>query len=453
MSDYRLVLRGGKVLTSAGFIVRDIGIRDGRIIGIEQTILGSSDADMDVTGYMVLPGPIDSQVSMLGPGATDWTGFAAGSAALAAGGVTSFFDISSHSDSIVTSVSAFEAKAAAVRDKAFLNFGLWAGITDENLGELAALDEAGAIGFAARLANLSGSNLPAIDDYTLYEAMRRAADLEQIVGVFAENVYIPARMLSQLREGETLDVEGFLAAHPSVAELEAIQRAVLFAFETGCSLHVFSVSTPRALDLLANARLQGVDVSCSVTPHHLLFSDEDLRAVGVGMKTDPALRSEEDRAGLLEQFQNGVVDIFSSDHTQIDDRQWETEDWMNAVPGIRGGELALRMLLSLDDAENAAENVARTYSSNVARRFLMYPQKGSVEVGSDADLVVIDPNIQPQVELATLHSESKWSPYLEKRSGGMVIHTLVSGVPVFSKGRFQHVEPRLMRSKRGAEVG
>ena len=177
------------------------------------------------------------------------------------------------------------------------------------------LTDCGVIGFKAFMSSSGVDDFPMADDGTLLEGMRRAFDLEQIVAVHAENEGITARLARQAVAEGRLTARDYLESRPVIAELEAIQRAILFAWETECALHIVHVSTARGLELIAGAKAQGMNVSCETAPHYLVLTEADAERLGPLAKCAPPLRSAMEQAALWEQLAAGGIDMIASDHS------------------------------------------------------------------------------------------------------------------------------------------
>src|SRR5262249_14894039 len=174
--------------------------------------------------------------------------------------------------------------------------------------------ERGVAGFKAFMSNSGIEDFPAADDLTLYEGMACAAQLGCIVAVHAENDTLTRELAQRaVAEGRT-GVLDYLASRPAVAELEAIARAILFARETGCGLHIVHVSTGRGVALVAEAQADGVDVSCETCPHYLVFTEEDVERIGPLAKCSPPIRSERERDALWGYLMDGSLPMVASDH-------------------------------------------------------------------------------------------------------------------------------------------
>src|SRR4051812_8841395 len=215
---YDLIVRGGKVVTADGAIDADVGVIDGAIAALERELAGAG-PEIDAGGLHVFPGGLDPHVHFNEPGRTHWEGLATGSAALAAGGFTAFFDMPLNSTPPTTEGAAFDAKLAAARRSARVDYGFWGGLVPGNRDRLEELAERRAIGFKAFMSHPGTEDYGRADDATLYEGMAECARLGRLVAVHAENDALTAR-----RRGPS--AADWLASRPVIAELEAIGRAI-----------------------------------------------------------------------------------------------------------------------------------------------------------------------------------------------------------------------------------
>src|SRR5579863_1285175 len=315
MSLYDLIIRNGTLVTPEGISQADIAIADERIVAIAPALVGSSKQHIDATSLHIFPGVIDAHVHFNEPGRSEWEGFATGTRALAAGGATIFFDMPLNAHPPTIDAASFDLKLAAAQATSLVDFAFWGGLVPSNLEHLDELAERGVIGYKAFMSNSGIDDFPAVDDLTLYEGMACCTKLGKIVAVHAENEQITSALAQRaLAQGRTA-VRDYLASRPIVAELEAIQRAILFASETACPLHIVHVSSGRGIRLVTAARAQGVNVSCETCPHYLVLTEEDVEALGAVAKCAPPLRSATEQAALWQQLIAGNIPIVASDHS------------------------------------------------------------------------------------------------------------------------------------------
>jgi allantoinase len=436
MSRFDLLIRGGTVIQGSIVSRADLGIADGLIVEMAPELGGSSTAEIDATGLHMFPGVIDAHVHFNEPGRTDWEGIATGSAAIAAGGGTLFFDMPLNAHPPTVDAAAFDLKCEAAQAASYVDFALWGGLVPGNAEQLAPLAERGVVGFKAFMSNSGIDDFASADDYTLYTGMLEAARLGRIVAVHAESDAITAGLARQaLSEGRT-GIRDYLRSRPVIAEIEAIARALVLAEETGCPLHIVHVSTGRGVALVAEARARGVNVSCETCPHYLVLSEEDLEHLGAVAKCAPPLRPAWECEELWDQLALGVLPMVASDHSPSPASMKTGDDFFRIWGGISGCQSTLQLLLTEGYVARdlPLTTIARITSGFVAERFGLARCKGRIAVGLDADLALVDLAAETTISASELRYRHQHSPYVGRRVHGRVVQTLVRGRTVWYDG-------------------
>ena len=427
-----LVIRNALVVGDSGSVPLCIGIRDGLIVELAPEISESAKETIDAHGLHVFPGVIDAHVHFNEPGRADWEGIATGSAALAAGGGTCFIDMPLNSSPPTLDAPSFELKLAAARASARTDFALWGGLTPDNLDRLEALADCGVVGFKAFMSSSGISDFRSCDDESLYRGMRTAARLGLPVAVHAENEGMTHARAEMSRKAGRTSIRDYLDSRPIHAEAEAISRALLFAEETGCALHVVHTSSSRGVELIREAADTGrCDVTCETCPHYLFLSEEDVETMGAAAKCSPPLRSDDERERLLGEVVAGRVDTIGSDHSPSSPDLKRSADFFSVWGGISGIQTTLRALLTLGLPPSL---IGQLLSSNVAKRFRL-PSKGGIRVGADADLALVDLSGSSVLEPGELLYRHRLSPYIGRTLKGAVRRTLVRGRTVALDGK------------------
>src|SRR3954469_17931059 len=316
MAKCDLIIRGGTVVLDSGVKRLDVAVVGEKIVELAPEIAGDSNQRIDATHLHVFPGVIDPHVHFNEPGRTDWEGFATGSAALAAGGGTCFFDMPLNSSPPVLDAKAFDAKRAAAEQNSLTDFAFWGGLTPDNLDKLEELAARGVIGFKAFMCDSGIDEFRRADDLTLYRGMRIAAKLGLPVAVHAESEEITSRLTAEARGRGGRAWRDFLTSRPIVAEVEATQRAITLAAETGCRLHIVHVSNSRSSELVRLARgHSGADVTCETCPHYLALTSHDLERLGPRAKCAPPLRAPAGVDELWQDLADGKFAFVASDHS------------------------------------------------------------------------------------------------------------------------------------------
>jgi allantoinase len=317
-----------------------------------------------------------------------------------------------------------------------VDFAFYGGLVPGNLGDMEELAGRGVAGFKAFMSTVGTLDFQTADDLTLYEGMEKAARLGLPVLVHAENKAITDGLANRAISTLRLGVRDYLDSRPVVAELEAVGRAITFAEETGCSLHVVHVSTGKGVALVAAARARGVDVTCETCAHYLALTDEDVEELGAVAKCAPPLRPSSDVEELWEQTFAGNVEFVTSDHSPAPPEMKVGDDFFRVWGGISGCQSLLNVML--DEGHHARglplERVAALTSSNVADRF-GFSGKGRLEVGFDADLALVDLGSSFVLQAEDLFYRHKMSPYVGRIFRGRILRAIVRGTTVFRDGR------------------
>jgi allantoinase len=437
MSMYDALVRHGTVVTASGTAQADVGIEGGRIVAIAPGLAGSAREEIDAAGLHVFPGGIDAHVHFNEPGRTGWEGLASGTAALAAGGATSFFDMPLNAYPPTLDAASFDLKLHAARASALVDFALWGGLVPGNLDRLDELAERGVIGFKAFMSNSGIDDFQAADDLTLYEGMARAAKLGRVVAVHAENDALTSMLAQRARHEGRTSARDYLASRPIVAELEAIARAILFAGETGCALHIVHVSTGRGVALVAEARARGVDVTCETCPHYLSLTEEDVVRLGAVAKCAPPIRSQQEQDALWQHILAGTLPMVVSDHSPAPAEMKQDASFFRVWGGISGCQSLLQLLLTdgYERRQLPLHLVAAIRAANIAQRFGLFPRKGQLAPGADADLALVDVAQRAELQAEQLFYRHHHSPYIGKMLRGRIARTIVRGQTVFLDGK------------------
>ncbi len=427
-----LVIAGAR--SAAGDPV-EIGLVDGRIavVGGPGEVSDPCRTYIYANDCHVLPGAIDPHVHFNEPGPrTESEGWATGSAALAAGGVTTALEMPLNASPPTTTVAAFDEKLAAASAASRVDFGLWGGIVPGNLDHLPGLAERGVCGFKAFMPNTGTPDFSCSDELTLYEAMSLIARLPSapLVAVHAESDTITRELARRARDEGRLAVRDYLDSRPVVAETEAIATAIELADTTGCRLHIVHVSTGRGAALVAEARLRGIDVSCEVTAHHLLLTEEDAERLGAIAKCAPPLRPEAECQALWSGLRDGKVSFVVSDHSPSVPQAREGDPF-SSWGGIPGCQSTLELLLT--DGRLTLPELTECVAAAVARRFSL-PGKGSLAPGNDADLVLVRLGDCRRLQADELRYRHRMSPYIGRELTARVVRTIVGGETVYADG-------------------
>ncbi|MCY4731370.1 dihydroorotase [Natronomonas gomsonensis] len=426
-------------------LIRNATLADGRVRDVlvdGETIAAVGeglDADGDVVdadGKRLFPGMIDAHVHFREPGYSHKETWTTGSQSAAAGGVTTVFD-QPNTDPPTIDAASFEEKARLARESA-IDYGINGGVTEawnpEELFEepIAALGE-------VFLADSTGEM--GIDADLFEDALEKAEEAGVKVTVHAEDATLfdeaaterddgrESDALASTQDARPVNADAWSAYRAAEAEIEAIDRACTVANGLDSEIHIAHTSTPEGADIADEAGM-----TCEATPHHLFLSRDDLEELGTFGRMNPPLRSERRRDELFERLIDGTVDIVATDHAPHTREEKDASIW-DAPSGVPGVETALPLLL--EEARTGTidyERVRDVTAANVADIFEL-SNKGRIEAGNDADLVLFDPDASVPIRGEALHSKCGWTPF-EGRDAVFPELTMVRGTVVYHDGEF-----------------
>jgi allantoinase len=405
----------GTIVARDGSLRRaGVSIRDGRIESIGEPEPGAH----DFGDALLLPGAVDVHVHTRSYAEE---GIERCTRAAAAGGVTTIVDMPYDAAGPIDSLAAFQGKAADVEREAVIDVALWATVPPRGpIDQVQALVDAGAAAFKLSTFETHPRRFPRIPDAQLLGAFAAIARAGGLAGVHAENdEIVRAGIAYEQAAGHGGDPLAHARSRPPVAEHEAIVRCLELARTTGVRLHVCHVSTRRGVELVTRARHDGVDVSAETCPHYLLLDESDLADRGGEAKINPPLRD----ASLAPDG----LDLISSDHVGWPSERKHGPDIFALASGAPGVELIVPLV---HDALGPAA-LARLVCEQPAKRFGLWPRKGTLTPGADADLLVLDPRAEWEIDPARLITAAGWSPYSGRRLTGRVIATFAAGRQVW----------------------
>ncbi len=261
-----------------------------------------------VSAIYWVPGIIDAHIHFNEPGREHWEGIASGSRSLATGGGAVFFDMPLNSAPPTLNRQSFARKQACAEAKSVLDFALWGGLTPNNLDTMEEMAEAGAIGFKAFMSRSGTSDFSHSNAGVLKRGMKIAAACGLPVGVHAEDDEMTQALADERRSQGKIGWRDYLDSRPVEAELRAIRVALELAGETGCDLHIVHVSCPEGIDLIRDARDNGVRVTAETCPHYLLLTDDCVGEIGASAKCAPPLRDAARRDEMWMRLRAGMID-------------------------------------------------------------------------------------------------------------------------------------------------
>lgn len=435
--SYDLVITNGLLVAADGTFIGNLGISAGRIAAISRDRLEGVEV-IDAADRVVLPGAVDLHVHFNEPGRTHWEGWGPGSRAAAAGGVTTVVEMPLNANPPTTTAAALEQKVRAAEAASVVDFALWGGLIADNLDHLAALAASGVIGFKAFLCPSGTPEFTHVEDGILYEGMSRLQELGKFLAVHAESHWITRDRTDQLHSQSRRDRRAWAESRPPIAELEAIQRAVFLAGRAGCRLHIVHTSLPEGVEIVQQARAGGQAVTAETCAHYLALTDDDLVRLGPMAKCAPPLRDRTTQERLWHAVLAGRFDCITSDHSPCpteDKTRGDGDIWL-AWGGITGVQTLVPLMLTegVHRRGMRLEQFAALLAANPAKIAGLWPQKGAIQVGADADVLIVDMDREWVVERSWLYSRHQHSPFIGWRMRGWISHVLRRGQIVEKEG-------------------
>lgn len=440
MAEADVVIRNARVVTPAGVIRGGVAVKGEKISAVAcDDGLPSAREVVDAGGKILCPGGVDSHVHIPLYEGRHRGDFAREGRAALAGGTTCVVDfVKRRAQDGFGLAKSYRDAVRRAGEEACVDFAFHVVVWDpEDVAEIGELVGLGVASFKHIMACCNGR--PGIGTGLQYASFRQVARWRGIASVHAENEDIQSYWMAEMKGAGRSDPLGHALSRPVVSEVEAICRAVLMAEDAGCPLHVFHLSSGRGLEVINEARRRGVAVTTETCPHYLLFTREDLDRLGPFLQVNPPVKEDSDRRALWRGLQTGAVQAVVSDHyaplREEKESGW-TDIWSveAGVPGI-GTRAPLLMSEGVLGGRIGLERFAELISTGPARLFGLYPRKGAIVPGADADLVLWDPEAEMVLSAGCFGQTADWTPYQGMRVRGLPVLVLLRGRVVMREGR------------------
>jgi dihydroorotase len=422
-----LILAGGKVVSPDAVLEASIAIKDGKILAVgAPEAMPPAKETVDVAGMHILPGAIDVHVHFRDPGYPQKEDFASGTAAAAFGGVTTIFDMPNTIPTVGTH-EVLAAKHKMASEKAHVDFGLYAVLGEDTIEHVPALIEAGVIGFKLYMGNTFGK-IASPSTGAMLEAFEVVAPTGKRISLHAETNSIMERRETRLRQAGRTDPLAHLASRPAVVAIEAVSRAAILAEWTGARIHILHISSADELRPLREAKARGVDITGETCPHYLMLSADDYAKNAGVIRVNPPVREKRNQEPLWAALADGTVDIIATDHAPHSPEEKTRNDMFDVDCGFPGVESQMPLMLS---QVNAGRMTIMDYvalsAAKPAKIWGLYPRKGVIAPGAEADIAVVDLTREMTLDDAKLQSRAKITPWHGRKVKGLPVHTIVRG--------------------------
>ena len=446
-----IVLYGGTIVTAVDVYQADVRIEGEKIVAIGRNIKQPADQVINVDGCFLLPGGIDPHTHFDLPMGTFSTSddFLSGSKAAVLGGTTTILDFATQfkGETLKTGLENWHSKADG---RCYVDYGFHMAITDWNdqvaqeMTEL--VHQEGVSSFKLYMAY---KNILQVDDSELLQALRQAGECEALVCVHCENGDVIDNLVQEARSQGHTEPRYHPLTRPPEAEAEATSRVITLAKIAEAPLYIVHLTCSGALQAVSDAKLKGLEVYAETCPQYLLLDDSNYSAEGFkGAKyvISPPLRPIQHQAVLWLGLRTGVLDTIATDHCSFNykgQKDLGLHDFSKIPSGAPGVETRMALLYTygvMTGKLTINQFVALT-STNAAKLFGLYPRKGTLAPGSDADIVVWDPRVSSVVTVQTLHQQVDYTPFEGYQQIGQATHVFIRGKHVVQDGKLKVQQP------------
>jgi dihydropyrimidinase/allantoinase len=440
-----LILKNGNVYVEGSFKETVVGVKDGKIVVIsDEAWMPEAGKVIDLKGQYVIPGTIDTHVHFRDPGRSERETFYTGSLAAAAGGVTTVME---HPISMPPQYNKeiLDNRIQVADCQCIVDYCFYGAAGAEFPEEITKLAKEGIVAYKTFLhAAPEGRDkefvgLTMANDAELLTGLSEVAKTGLICATHAENNDMIASNIKRLRKEGKVSGRDHALSRPPISEIESVEKLIRIARETGAKIEFAHISTPEAMELIKKAKYDGQEVYLETCPHYLFLDEDDLEKYGTFAKCNPPLRKKELVEGLWKYIQDGSVDFIGSDHSPflLSEKETGYEDIFKAPAGFPGIDLRLPLMLdAAAEGKVTMERVVELLVTNPAKIFKLFPQKGTIRVGSDADFVVFNMDEKTVVDKNKCYSKAKdiAIPYDGRELKCKLSYTIVRGRVLMENG-------------------
>jgi len=426
------------LVTETGISNPDMGIAvtDGKISAVgASSALPPADQTIDLRGQLLAPGVIDAHVHTRSPGHEHKEDWETATRAATAGGVTTVIAMP-NTDPAIDRPERVQDVFETADDNAHVDFQTHVVVTSGNARDLSGLAESGIAGFKIFL-GITFGEIEAPTDGEMYAAMEQISEFDKRLGFHEENDEIRAYLEEKFKADGQTEAVAHNRSRPPIAEAEAVSRVCLLGDDVDCPLHMFHLSSGSAAETLAEWQAKGVDATAETCPHYLWFTEDEVRERGTVARVQPPLRTADERSRLWDVGINEeTVGCIAADHAPHTDEEKGVGDPNQSVWETPGGFVGIEtqvpaMLTFANEGRLSLPKWVQMHSSEPARTWGLYPEKGSLMPGTDADFVVVDPDHKWTLDRTQLRSRSTATVWDGEQFTGAVTATVVRGNVVY----------------------
>ncbi len=433
--------------TENGYLIKGgIAVSDGKVVAIgEEDFLPEALKVINGRGHLLLPGTIDTHVHLRDPGHPERETFKTGTMAAAAGGVTTILEMPisvppPYSPELV------ENRKKIAESQALVDFCLFGAAGTNKMEYIQPCSKAGIVGFKTFFLKAPEGSEEEFDGLTMenaglqFKGLREVSKTGKLIAIHCENNDMVQEGIKELRAKGRVDPEAHALSRPPICETETVSKVLLFAKEIGLRVDFVHISNPEAMELIKQGKKEGMDIYLETCPRYLFLTIEDLKKHGPYAKCTPPLRKKEVRDALWQYIEDGTVDFIGSDHSPYldDEKKKGLEDIFKARAGFPGLEERLPLMLTaVRDNKLSLYRAMELLAINPAKTFDLYPKKGTIRVGSDADFVLVNMEKEFTIDNSKMftHARGIAKVFNGWKLVGQPELTMVRGKEVFREGQ------------------
>lgn len=441
-----LVIKNAKVVTPSNIVSGGVAVENGKIVAVgSDNCLPEAKEVIDGKGNYLIPGGVDPHVHIRFPGGAHRETFETGTKAAAAGGITTIIE---HpiSNPPQYSVEILNKRVEAVKEQAIVDVAFLGAAGGGHLDEITKIGKAGIVGYKTflhdapegRASEFEG--LTSKNNFELNEVLKEIKKTGLLASAHAEDNDLVTGGIAQLRkEGKTYP-KAHCESRPPIVEVLAVEKLIRLARENGTRLYLVHMSTPEAVELAKKARQEGQEIYIETCPHYLYLTDEALSEFGTYAKCNPALRDKDRVDKMWYYIKDGTIDAIGSDHAPytVEEKERKKEDIFVAPSGFPGIETSMPLMFTAVKENIISINRAvELLSTNPSKIFGLYPRKGAICPGADADLVLIDLNEKYTIHASEMFTKARdvAKVFEGKCVYGRIKKTLLRGKVIFDTGK------------------
>lgn len=447
-----IVLKGGKIITAEKSYDSDIRIEGEKIASIGNNLVQEGDKVVDVTGCYLLPGGIDPHTHLeLDTGSTITADdFESGTKAAVMGGTTTIIDFATQNkgETLREALKNWHTKAD---NKCYCDYGFHMAITEWNKSISEEMKDMVDNGVSSFKMYMAYKNILQVDDGAIYEALKRSNEVKGLLGFHCENGDVIDILIKEAREKGNTAPKYHALSRPVEIEREAINRVVTLAEIAKAPVYVVHLSSKVGLESALEGRNRGVEVYLETCPQYLLLDDssygEEGDFNGAKYVMSPPLRKTEDEKAMWKGLKNDEIDTIATDHCSFNfkgQKDLGIEDFSKIPNGAPGIEHRVSLIYTYGVCENkiSLNQWVELTSTNAAKLFGMYPRKGAIEIGSDADIVIFDPNYIGVIKAEEQIQNVDYTPYEDFNQKGRIKHVYLRGESVVEDSKLVSIKPK-----------